>query len=62
MPRKAKKSNTLLEYDEEGNLIEVSDARLPGLIQPQQWDIEEEFNASISEALRQIQHEKMDQF
>ena len=59
---KAKKPPTLLEYDEEGNLIEVSDARLPGLIQPQQWDIDEEFNLSNSEALRQIQQENADQY
>ncbi len=46
MPRKTKTPTTLLETDEEGNLIEVTDARLPGFIQPQQWALEEELQGN----------------
>lgn len=61
MPR-PKKSFTqpkrILEYDNDGELVEKDDCRLPGLIHPQQWDIEEEFQSS--EALRDILREKED--
>ena len=66
-PKKTFKSNTVKTLDEFDNVVEVSkketlDCDAYHIIHPQQWDIEEEFNPSICEALRDIQREKMDQF
>lgn len=49
MPR-AKKPTTIV-LDEEGNKTEVTEVGVPGLFQPQRWDIDEEF--LNNEALRE---------
>lgn len=51
-----KKIKVVTEVDENGNPITEKDFGIPGLFQPQQWDIDEEF--SNNEALRQLRQEQ----
>ena len=49
-PRKNVKQ-TVKIMDENDQIVEVAEVGIPGLFQPQQWDIEEEFQNN--EALRE---------
>lgn len=59
-PRKIKPQKTVRIVNEEGQVQEVTEVGVPGLFQPQDCDIQEEFGNN--EALREYQREQSDSF